>query len=405
LRYMNNQDNQDNTETNITLRTARFRPALWLTTLLTGVGLGACVMRGGEAQPRLLPSNTVSGFLAAPDPFTPAAVAAPAYLATGEPIVKAVRQAGPAVVSIDTSAKVGFRVFDDPFDQFRGRRGRYEEREVPTGAGSGVLLDGGYVLTNQHVVGEAVQSNGRIIIRLSDGRQLTATAVGTDQATDIALLKVQGDKLPVAPLGTDDPLLPGQTVIAIGNPVGLSASVSAGVVSALNRPVEMEDRVYEDLIQTDAPINPGNSGGALVDLGGRVVGINTLVRADAQNIGFAIPIRTALRVTDELKRFGKIRRPATGFIPVEMNARIARRLELPEDTKGVVIARIGAKTPADSAGLQVGDVVTALAGQTVTDMTSYRRALTSRKIGEEVMLTILRGANKGTVRLRLGEAE
>jgi hypothetical protein len=170
-----------------------------------------------------------------------------------------------------------------PWTSSGGAAGRTFEREVPTGAGSGVLLPGSYVLTNQHVVSGALQSAGRITVVLADGRKLPASAVGADYATDIALLKVAGaQNLPTAPLGTNDTAAAGQTVIAIGNPVGLSASVSSGVVSALGRPLAFEGRTYENLIQTDAAINPGNSGGALVDLGGRVVGINTLVRTDAQ---------------------------------------------------------------------------------------------------------------------------
>jgi S1-C subfamily serine protease len=267
------------------------------------------------------------------------------------------------------------------------------------------LLEGGYVLTNQHVVGESVKTGGKITITLTDGRVFTAQPVGADRATDVALLKVQDpQRLPTAQLGENDALLPGQTVLAIGNPVGLSHSVSAGVVSALGRPLVMEDRTYENLIQTDTAINPGNSGGALVDLGGKVVGINTLVRTDAQNIGFAIPIKTAMQIVGELKRYGKVRRPYDGVVTTELTARLARMLRLPEGTSGVVVRAVYRSSPAAMAGFQQGDVIVRLASTPTPDEASYRKALESQRIGQEVELEILRDGQQGTVRLRLAEA-
>lgn len=378
--------------------------ALWLSTLLAGAGIGACVtQQQNAARSGKAGVEQIGG-----DPFSTAANAAPTppYAATGEPIVRAVQRAAPAIVSIDTTARVGYRVFEDPFDQFLGRGGRDVIREVPTGAGSGVLLAGGYVLTNEHVVSEAVRSGGRIRITRSDGHTHSASAVGADRASDIAVLKVTNPAgLPAAPLGAEDTLLPGQTVIAIGNPVGLSASVSAGVVSALGRPLTMEDRTYENLIQTDTAINPGNSGGALIDLGGRVVGINTLVRADAQNIGFAIPIKTALRIADELKRHGKVRRPSTGIIPMDITPRVARFLSLPEGAQGVVVRGVYRRSPAAEAGLQQGDVIVEMAGAKIADEAAYRKTLAGLKIGQEAAITILRGGKRASVRLRLAEAE
>ena len=210
--------------------------------------------------------------------------------------------------------------------------------------------------------------------------------------------------LPVSQLGENDSLQPGQTVLAIGNPVGLSHSVSAGVVSALGRPLVMEDRTYENLIQTDTAINPGNSGGALVDLGGKVVGINTLVRTDAQNIGFAIPIKTAMQIVGELKRYGKVRRAFDGIVPTELTARLSRMLRLPEGTKGVVVRALYRNSPAGTAGLQQGDVIVQLAGKSIPDEVGYRKALAGLKIGQEVELAILRDGQQGTVRLKLTEA-
>ncbi|MBB6048330.1 S1C family serine protease [Armatimonas rosea] len=366
------------------------RPAATLGTLLAGAVAGACLTARGGSVESLLPGK--------------AAVAAPPYSADKEPIVQAARLASPSVVAIDTTAKQSRTVFDSREDWFFGR-GRRETQEVPTGSGSGVLLEGGYVLTNQHVVGDAVQTGGKITITLTDGRAFSAQPVGADRATDVALLKVQNpSRLPEAQLGENDSLQPGQTVLAIGNPVGLSHSVSAGVVSALGRPLVLEDRTYENLIQTDTAINPGNSGGALVDLAGKVVGINTLVRTDAQNIGFAIPIKTAMQIVDELKRNGKVRRPFDGIVPTELTARLTRMLRLPSETKGIVVRAVYRDSPAADAGLQQGDVLVSLAGQAISDEASYRRALAGLRIGQTVEAVVIRDNQQGTVKLRLAEA-
>ena len=366
------------------------RPAVTLGTLFAGALAGACITGQGGGVGTLLPGTL--------------AVAAPPYSADKEPIVQAARIAAPSVVAIDTLARQSRTVFDSREDWFFGR-GRQETREVPTGAGSGILLDGGYVLTNQHVIGDTLETGGKITLTLTDGRVFAALPVGVDRATDVALLKVQNpDRLPSAQLGENDALQPGQTVLAIGNPVGLSHSVSAGVVSALGRPLVMEERTYQNLIQTDTAINPGNSGGALVDLGGKVVGINTLVRSDAQNIGFAIPIKTAMQIVGELKRYGKVRRPYDGILSTPLTARLSGILRLPEGTQGIVVRAIYRSSPAAAAGLQQGDVILALAGQTITDEASYRRVLSGLKIGQTVELTFLRDSQQTTVKLRVAEA-
>ncbi|WP_395143956.1 S1C family serine protease [Armatimonas sp.] len=365
-------------------------PVATLGTLFLGALAGACVTGRSGGVAALLPGKL--------------AVAAPPYSAEKEPIVQAARIAAPSVVAIDTTARQSRTVFDSREDWFYGR-GRRETQEVPRGSGSGILLEGGYILTNQHVVGDAVQTGGKITIALADGRTFVAQAVGADRATDVALLKVQDpQRLPAAQLGENDTLQPGQTVLAIGNPVGLSHSVSAGVVSALGRPLVMEERTYENLIQTDTAINPGNSGGALVDLGGKVVGINTLVRSDAQNIGFAIPIKTAMQIVEELKRNGKVRRPFDGIVPTELTARLSRMLQLPEGTVGLVVRAVYRSSPAAQAGLQQGDVLLKLASQALTDESSYRRILNGLRIGQEIEVIFLRDGQQATVRLRLTEA-
>lgn len=364
--------------------------------LSLGIGIGACVTQQVAHTPTQNGTAIVADNSA---PLVGAAAAATPYEPGSEPIVQAVRKAAPAVVSIDTTARQQVVMAEDPFDPYSQRR--VGSREVPTGAGSGVILQNGYVLTNQHVVGDAVETGGTITLTLADGRQFKATAVGADKATDIALLKVQnGTNLPTIPLGVGDTLTPGQTVIAIGNPVGLSASVSSGVVSALGRPLTVEDRSYENLIQTDTAINPGNSGGALIDLGGRLVGINTLVRTDAQNIGFAIPLSTALRIAESLKQYGKVRRPDIGVVTGDLNPRIAQRLGI----TGVGISGVYRNSPADTAGLHRNDVIVTLNGKAVESSATYRKALEGLKIGQTVTLQIWRAGETASVPVRLAEA-
>jgi len=175
-------------------------------------------------------------------------------------------------------------------------------------------------------------------------------------------------------------------------------------VSALGRPIAVEDRLYENLIHTDTAINPGNSGGALVDLGGRVVGINTLVRNDAQNIGFSIPIQTAMRVADSLRKFGKVRRPTAGIIVVNLDDRLRRALGVGSEATGVVVWNLYRGMGAVDAGLQRGDLITKFAGQKVTDELSFRRVLEAQKIGSKVKCAIRRGNQQGEVELQLSEA-
>jgi serine protease Do len=223
------------------------------------------------------------------------------------------------------------------------------------------------------------------------------------------LLKIKNaPRLPVAALGDRDELKPGQTVIAIGNPVGLSASVSAGVVSALGRPIEQEGRIYESLIQTDTAINPGNSGGALIDLGGRVVGINTLVQRGQggiiQGIGFAIPIQKALNITEDLKRFGKVRRPWSGVLGQSMNENFAGQLGLPDGTKGFIVLKMYRNSPADRAGMEPGDVIVTLNKMGVSSEEDYRKILNSLKIGQTVEITLIREDKKYNTKLTIGES-
>jgi S1-C subfamily serine protease len=311
------------------------------------------------------------------------------------------QQAKPAVVQI-TNEQVQFDGFtNQPFT-------------VPAGVGSGVVYDDqGHILTNNHVVAGAQQ----LTVALPDGSVYPASLVGADPYTDLAVLKVDGQHLPVARFGDSQQLQVGDWVVAIGNALALPGgpTVSAGVVSALGRTVQEPGQTGNsqgpylfDVIQTDAPINPGNSGGPLIDLQGRVVGINTLVAGQAepgvqaQGIGFAISIATAKPIADQLVATGHVTHPYIGVQQIPLNPLIANRLGVSVKS-GVVIASVGVGTPADSAGLRQRDIITAIDGAAVADDSAFAEIINSHKPGDTVDLTVVRGGQ--TIHLKVTLAE
>ena len=322
----------------------------------------------------------------------------PAGISPAEIYAKAAENAYKAVVNIDTKEQVRVRGF---FDDFLDSEPRYQERR---NAGSGVIISKeGFVLTNEHVVGRGSPGK-QILVTLPDGRKLNGTVLGADRITDVALVKVTGDNLPVAQVGTVRGLVPGQMCVAIGNPFGLKFTVTNGVISALGRPLESPDgRIYPDLIQHAALINPGNSGGPLINLQGQVIGINTLVDGRAQGIGFAIPIDTALKVADELKRFGKIKRPWLGLVVIDNNPVLAQRYGL-SDTQGAVVARMFRGGPAAESGVQPGDVIVAVDGQPVRGEEDLKRIERQLKIGQRVDIEVLRADTRARGNITVGEA-
>jgi serine protease Do len=325
----------------------------------------------------------------------------PQGLAESESYARAAQTASPAVVNIDTQQRVQPNFMQDPF--WMGGP------QVQTTEGSGVIIDkSGDILTNEHVVGSANEAGKKIKVTLNDkeGRTFTGTVIGADHQTDVALVHIDAPPdLPVAKMGTVKGLIPGQMAVAIGNPLGFRFTVTHGVVSALGRPIndDAEGRIYENLIQTDCAINPGNSGGALCNIQGQVIGINTIVASRAQGIGFAIPIDTALRVADELKRFGRIKRPWTGIVVVTNTPQLAAANELP-NVPGVVIARIYRSGPAAQAGLHAGDVITKLGGEAVRTEEDFKAREKRFRIGEQIDIEIQRGDTKGHGSLVVGEA-
>jgi S1-C subfamily serine protease len=259
----------------------------------------------------------------------------------------------------------------------------------PRGIGSGVVFTpDGYLLTNDHVVAGA----RRLAVSMPDGSRIAAAPVGHDPATDLAVLRIAAGGLPYAEFGSSARLRVGQLVVAIGNPLGFQATVTAGIVSALGRSLRSPSgRLIDSVVQTDAPLNPGNSGGPLVDGNGRVVGINTAMIGAAQGICFAIGIDTAADVAARIMRDGRVRRSRLGISAqsIMLDTRLARRLKLPA-AGAAMIADIMAGGPAERAGLAKGDILLKCAGQTIGGVDDLHRLLTADRAGSTMPVEILR---------------
>jgi S1-C subfamily serine protease len=266
------------------------------------------------------------------------------------------------------------------------------------GIGSGVVFTpDGYLLTNNHVVAGAA----RLVASMPDGHQIEATPVGYDPATDLAVLRLAASGLPFAEFGSSARLRVGQIVVAIGNPLGFQATVTAGIVSALGRSLRSPSgRLIDSVIQTDAPLNPGNSGGPLVDGNGQVVGINTAMIGAAQGICFAIGIDTAADVAARIMRDGRVRRSRLGIAAqtVPLDSRLARRLKLAVPV-AAMISDLMAGGPAERAGLAKGDIVLKAAGETIRGVDDMHRLLTGERANTELALEILRAGQLLTVRV------
>lgn len=308
--------------------------------------------------------------------------------ARNTPIVAAARKVGPAVVGITNKAYVR-----DIFD-----RVQLTER----GTGSGVIYDKrGYIATNNHVV----EGASEIIVSLTDGRTVKGKVLGADAVTDLAVVKIDEESLPVAKFGDSDSLLVGEPAIAIGNPLGLEfrGSVTAGVISALNRSIEVGERKF-NLIQTDAAINPGNSGGALVNADGEVIGINSakVAVSGVEGIGFAIPINTAKPILDELVEQGRIARPYLGasLMDKEIAARFGFELDL---HGGIFIVKIVENSPAYKAGIRPGDIILTFNGQEVSTAVDLRTKLAECRVGDNVEVTIIHNGVKVSKTITLEE--
>jgi serine protease Do len=319
-----------------------------------------------------------------------------------------VARVAPAVVTVRserrTRAAQQHPFMDDPFfRQFFGdRMPQQQPPQIERGVGSGVIVTAdGYILTNHHVVDGAED----IKVDLSDRRTLNAKVVGSDPPSDLAVLKINATSLPVLTLGDSDRARVGDVVLAIGNPLGLEQTVTAGIVSAKGRATGIGDGNFEDFIQTDAPINQGNSGGALVNTNGELVGINSQILSPSGGsigIGFAIPSNMARGVMDQLIKSGKVRRGQLGVIVQTVTSDIAQSLDM-KDVRGVIVGSVQPGSAGERAGLKQGDVIVALNGQPVNDSNALRNRIASTAPDADVTLTVVRDGREQQVTARLGE--
>lgn len=330
-----------------------------------------------------------------------------------------------SVVNIRTTESVPMRGpgmgpnNNDPYDMFRwffgpdfvppgmpgpGQRNRpspapqEQERTVPRGVGSGFIISAdGYVLTNNHVVAKA---NG-IFVTMTSGKEYKAEVIGTDARTDVALLKIDATGLQPLPIGDSTTLKKGQWVLAIGSPFGLDSTVTSGIVSAINR----DTGDYLPFIQTDVAVNPGNSGGPLIDLAGRVVGVNSQIISQSggfMGISLAIPIDEVMRVVEQLKAHGKVTRGRIGVQIGPVSDDVGKAIGLP-DAKGAMVSNVEADGPADEAGIRAGDVITKFDGKEITHMTDLPRIVGATKPGKRVPMEVWRKGKTVTLQVKVGE--
>ena len=345
----------------------------------------------------LLLSAMVSGASAQ----LPVLGAVPGEKPTLAPLIRAV---APAVVSIyvEEKAQPVSPLLNDPLlERFFGLEGLPQIQPEPRqGAGSGVIIDAanGYVITNHHVLAEAE----KVMVVLNDGREFEGEIVGSDEGTDIGLVRIDADDLTDLELGDSDSLEVGDFVLAIGNPFGLGQTVTSGIVSALGRGGISADS-YEDFIQTDASINPGNSGGALIDLDGQLVGINSVIIAPAGGnvgIGFAVPSNMASAVVRQLLEYGEVQRGKLGVSIEDLTPDLTEGLGLDFD-QGAYVREVIAGSPAENAGLQPGDIIVEFDGQAIDGSTDLRNTVGLTRVDSTVPLTYVREGQRHTVNVTI----
>lgn len=331
-------------------------------------------------------------------------------------IADIVNEVGPAVVRIDASRTVAtsqvpeeFR--NNPFfrDFFGGQMPSQPSERVQRGMGSGFITSAdGQVITNAHVVAGA----DTVQVTLKDGRSFSGEVMGADPVTDVAVIKIQADEdLPVANLSDSERIQPGEWAIAIGNPLGLDNTVTAGIISATGRSsgeVGVPDKRV-DFIQTDAAINPGNSGGPLLNTSGEVIGMNTAIISGAQGLGFAIPINDVQRIADQLVANGKVEHPYLGIQMANLSPQLKERLNSDPNSpltvdaeEGVLIVRVVRNSPAAAAGLRAGDIIESVGGKAVDNSEAVQAAVESSRVGRGLEMKVLRNGQQQTINVRPG---
>ncbi len=337
----------------------------------------------------------------------PARAPAPVAVSGGMPDLTTVAQRAIGSVTNISSTQIvrtpNSPFANDPFFRFFFNDSQddafgYRERRAQS-LGSGVIVSpDGYVLTNNHVVDRGVE----VTVTMPDKRELRAKVIGVDEATDIAVLKIDARNLPTMPWGDSSKLKVAEWVLAVGNPFQLNQSVTLGIVSATGRTLEGRFAAYEDFIQTDAAINPGNSGGALVNARGELVGINTAIFSETggyQGIGFAVPSNLARHVMDDLVKFGEVQRGTISGITLQpLTTRLAEQLGAP-DTQGMVVVSMQQRSDAYAAGMRPGDIIVSFNGIAVEDHLHIMRLLSDAKIGSTVTLGLLREGKSLSVKV------
>ncbi|GAB4529431.1 MAG: HhoA/HhoB/HtrA family serine endopeptidase [Pleurocapsa sp.] len=327
-------------------------------------------------------------------------------------IAAAVERVGPAVVRIDASRHIS-SALPEQFNKPLLRRFFGSEEQIPTdkverGTGSGFIIGSdGRLITNAHVVDGA----DKVQVTLKDGQVYEGTVVGSDSVTDVAVVKIDATDLPTVTLGNAEELTPGEWAIAIGNPLGLDNTVTVGIISALGRSssqVGVPDKRVR-FIQTDAAINPGNSGGPLLNAQGEVIGINTAIRADAQGLGFAIPIETVQRIANQLFTKGQADHPYLGIHMVTLNKQAQREINLQGDLEfevteqeGVLVVRVIPESPAEKGGFQAGDVIRKIGDRLVATSLQVQEQVENSEIGATLKVEVLRSGKVKTIKVKPG---
>jgi S1-C subfamily serine protease len=326
-------------------------------------------------------------------------------------IAQAVQKVGPAVVRIDAARQISSAIpeqFKQPFfHRFFGNEPSSPEK-VEQGTGSGFIVSSdGRLLTNAHVV----EGTNRVQVTLKDGQIYQGEVLGIDPITDIAVVKIEGTNLPTVTFGSANNLTPGEWAIAIGNPLGLDNTVTVGIISAINRSssqVGVPDKRVK-FIQTDAAINPGNSGGPLLNAAGEVIGINTAIRADAQGLGFAIPIETAQRIANQLFTKGRADHPYLGIHMITLNPKTKEEININQDfqfnvteERGVLVVRVIPQSPAAKAGFQAGDVINKVANYPVATANQVQEQVEASEIGTALEVELIRNGKIKVIEVRPG---
>lgn len=315
-------------------------------------------------------------------------------------IANIVDKVSPAVVKITTVVEVGYNnpFHNDPL--FRQFFGINPQPQYQSGLGSGFIISkDGYILTNEHVIDAAQKIS---VLVKGHQKPFEAKLVGADPSMDLAVLKIEGKEFPTLPLGDSNKIRVGNWVIAIGSPFGLEDTVTIGVISAKERPLEIDNRTFEHLLQTDASINPGNSGGPLLNLNGEVIGINTAINAQAQGIGFAIPTSTVKEILDELIEQGKVQRPWLGVQIQPVTPDIANYLGYSGST-GAVIYGVVPGGPAAKAGIKEGDIVLAIDGTKIENPDTLIKTVQKKKIGSKLEVKVFRKGKTLTINVEAAE--